>query len=225
MLSSTIKTVGKFLVAALFLGGSSSAWSSHVSNSERLLDPSYYNFVHAPRIDFTDISLNYNRNANLFTGVSKSSSTFTLLDPNSVSRTFTGTFIVTASITPSGTLNRGGFAFVSNDPYFGFRNSFGNYGNVFSGDLTSVGWSASRNFLEFDTRNFKGWACDQGWCTDRDTERLWFTEVDGLPNTAWNTSWRDRSVNGTAVIPVPAAAWLLGSGLVGLLGIGRRKKA
>ena len=223
MVSSTIKTVGKFLVAVLFVGGSSSAWSSHVNNSERLLDPSYYNFVHSPRIDFTDISLNYNRDANLFTGISKSNSTFTLLDPNFVSRTFTGTFVVAASITQNGTLNRGGFTFFSNDPYFGFRNNYGNYGNVFSGELKSVGWSASRDFLEFGTGNFSGWACDQGWCTD--AERLWFTGVDGLPNTAWNTSWKDKSVNGTAVIPVPAAAWLLGSGLVGLLGIGRRKKA
>ena len=35
----------------------------------------------------------------------------------------------------------------------------------------------------------------------------------------------DLSVITTAVVPVPAAAWLFGSGLLGLVGVARRKKA
>ena len=35
----------------------------------------------------------------------------------------------------------------------------------------------------------------------------------------------ENQVNGAAVIPVPAAVWLFGSGLIGLIGIARRKKA
>ncbi len=33
------------------------------------------------------------------------------------------------------------------------------------------------------------------------------------------------AVSGTAPVPIPAAAWLLGSGVIGLAGIRRRKSA
>ena len=224
MISNVMKTVGKCLAAVLLLVGSSSAWSAY----ENLLNPSFYvgapfnGSGHTPRIDMTDITLNYNMGSELFMGSSKRSSTFTLYDPNSVAKTFTGYFALVASITPNGTLDEGVFGFFSNDSYFGFNNSFGNWGNVFSGKLTAVGASSSKNAIEFDTGKFSGWACAQGWCTQ--AERLWFTNVDGFPDSGWNKSWSDQHVNGTAVIPVPAAAWLFGSGLLGLIGISKRKK-
>lgn len=51
--------------------------------------------------------------------------------------------------------------------------------------------------------------------------------------TAWNQSfalqwnWKDddRPLVGAGVVPVPAAVWLFGSGLIGLIGIARRKRA
>ena len=227
MVSNVIKTVGKILAAALFLVASSNAWSAY----EKLLNPAYYTgspggsqfyTPKEPRIDMTNISLNYSKDWNLFTGSSKSSSTFTLYGPNLVAKTFTGLFALGASITSSGTLNGGVFSFLSNDPYFGFHNSYGNWGNVFSGQLTAVGASSSKDAIEFNTGKFSGWACAQGWCSKG--ERLWFTKVDGFPDSGWTKSWSDKNVNGTAVIPVPAAAWLFGSGLLGLVGIGKRKK-
>ena len=39
----------------------------------------------------------------------------------------------------------------------------------------------------------------------------------------WN--WRDDGRPLVGVVPVPAAAWLFGSGLLGLIGIARRKRA
>jgi hypothetical protein len=33
------------------------------------------------------------------------------------------------------------------------------------------------------------------------------------------------TIAGVSAVPLPAAVWLLGSGLLGLAGIGRRKKA
>ena len=223
MVSNVMKTVGRVCAAALFLVGSSNAWSAY----EKLLDPGYYRGTpfytpKEPRIDMTDISLNYNKDSKLLTGSSKSSSTFTLYNPSLVPKTFTGVFALGADITSNGTFNGGKFGFFSNDPYFGFHNNYGNWGNVFSGELTALGASSSKDVIEFATGGFSGWACDQGWCTK--SERLWFTKVDGFPDAGWNKSWSDKHVNGTAVIPVPAAAWLLGSGLLGLVGVAKRKK-
>jgi hypothetical protein len=41
-------------------------------------------------------------------------------------------------------------------------------------------------------------------------------------NWEWDNS--DRPLVGVSAIPVPAAAWLFGSGLLGLIGVARRKK-
>ena len=42
-------------------------------------------------------------------------------------------------------------------------------------------------------------------------------------NSAGNVIVFVDDVSVTAVVPVPAAVWLLGSGLIGLTGMGRRK--
>ena len=39
-----------------------------------------------------------------------------------------------------------------------------------------------------------------------------------------NTANAQLSLTGTGVVPVPAAVWLFGSGLLGLVGMARRKK-
>ena len=49
-------------------------------------------------------------------------------------------------------------------------------------------------------------------------------ETEGYDiNWEWDAS--DRPLVGVSAIPVPAAAWLFGSGLLGLIGIARRKQA
>ena len=226
MVINVMKTVGKVLAGMLFLVGSSNAWSAY----DKLLDPAYYtgspggSAFHTPkepRIDMTNISLEYNKKDKEFEAESKSSSTLTLYSPSLVPKTFKGVFELEAKISSNGTFSGGDFSFFSNDPYFGFGGN--KSGNVFSGKLTALGASSSKDVIEFATGNFSGWACDQGWCTN--AERLWFTKVDGFPNGGWTKSWSDKNVNGTAVIPVPAAAWLLGSGLLGLVGVAKRKKA
>lgn len=238
MEKNAIKNAVRLLSTAIFLVVSSAVWSATIIK-ENPLDPDYYDADHAPKIEMTGISLKYKvgkhdddddedddyrhhgrEKAGEFTGKSKGSSTFTLYDPQLNATRFKGSFFVEASITSTGELLGGDFTFRSNDPLFGFGHN--KWGNVFSGELTDLGWSASGDLVEFATGNFSGWACDRGWCTE--AERLWFN-TDGFPNSAWTKNWQDKNASGTAVIPVPAAIWLLGSGLMGIIGLAKRKKS
>ena len=47
-----------------------------------------------------------------------------------------------------------------------------------------------------------------------------FTPPSGLPTVLTGSGF----VTGTPAVPVPAAVWLFGSGLIGLIGVARRKK-
>lgn len=61
---------------------------------------------------------------------------------------------------------------------------------------------------------------------------LVFDDIDPVTNTGTGTMVADAGILGTASgtftyvneVPVPAAAWLFGSALVGLAGVGRRRK-
>ncbi len=217
------------LLAASLLVVSSSAWSATIAESP--LDPNYY--THAPffpRIDMTHLALEYEKDSaklgGQFEGQSEASSTFMLYKPDHSAQSFKGKFEVNALIDASGKLqgNANSFSILSDDASFGFgkdKNGTNTWGNLFSGKLTDVGWSAAGNRLEFATAAFSGKACDLGWCSQ--AERLFFN-VDGFPTSGWTKSWENNSVAGTAVIPVPAAVWLLGSGLIGLFGASKRKK-
>ena len=56
--------------------------------------------------------------------------------------------------------------------------------------------------------------------------KFYFDSVDGIGNDTAGVRIDNFSVGTTpAVIPVPAAVWLFGSGLIGLIGAARRKKA
>lgn len=215
---NVIKKAVSFLAASLFLVVSTTTWSAVVTESP--LGASYYTGNLLPKIDMTNIYLNYNKDFKLFTGFSQGSSSFKLTDPSGVPTSFKGIFALGAIVNNAGDLGRGGFTFLSNDPRFHFSGR-GGWGNVFSGQLTDLGWSVSGDLVEFATGKFSGWACEQGWCTD--AERLWF-KTDDFPKTAWTKNWKDINASGTAVIPVPAAIWLLGSGLVGMIGFAKRKK-
>lgn len=228
-----LKNAVSMIATVLLLVISNTTWSAVVKESP--LDPAYYDADHAPKIEMTGISLKYRvgkhdddddddrhprrEKAGEFSAESKRKATFTLYDPNLDATRFKGVFYLEASITTTGELLAGDFTFRSNDPMFGFGGK--KWGNVFSGQLTDLGWSASGDLVEFATGSFSGWACDQGWCTE--AERLWFN-TDGFPNSIWTKNWQDKNVSGTAVIPVPASIWLLGSGLIGMIGFSRRKK-
>ena len=69
---------------------------------------------------------------------------------------------------------------------------------------------------EFESRNPDEW----DWCR---VDCLPFGVKVMLPEDV--ATYADFTVSGTSPIPVPAAVWLFGSGLLGLIGISRRKKS
>lgn len=225
MSNTCIKQLVIFLVFAL--GLPAPAWSALFTlPQENTLDPSYYNFTHMPRIDMANVDLAFKAGGNLdgkFIATSSGATTLTLISPNGSSTGFSGSFRLKAKIAADGTFRSGSFAFSSSDSMFGFG---GDTGIVFGGSLTGFGWSAAHGFLEFSTGSFSGWVCDQGWCTRG--ERLWFNTLDGTLGLVTNNSnhlstWSAKA-NGTAVIPTPGAAWLFGSGLLGLFGASRKAR-
>jgi hypothetical protein len=110
-------------------------------------------------------------------------------------------------------------------------------GTLFSAELSNAAWNSST--IGFSTTDFGGWAAQFG--TD---ESLYFTDFNrrGASTTALTfpgfgsgfCSVKNPAIGCTAkgvwqadaraltTVPVPAAVWLLGSGLIGLMSIGRR---
>ncbi len=184
-----------------------------------------------------------------FFAVSTPSTTLTLMGPGYDGVTFAGSFVVDAFISPKGSLKEGTFGFYSQDAMFSsgpaanYNCNKGGQGCtsgylVYGGDLKYFGWSenydlstsgysiwdnANAGMLEFRVTNQSGWAWDI-WGSGFD-ENIIMNIAEGLNLNGTNavTSW-SGTADGIAVVPVPAAVWLLGSGLVGLFGISKRKR-
>lgn len=217
------------------------SWASSGSlSSENPLGNDYYLVEQAPRIDFNDSYMLYkpgrrDKPGKMVAGTIGSA--FTLITPTNEAIEYSGIFSLSAKISKSGELLKGNFSFRSSDEMFGFGtkevcwwkncSDVPVYGNVFSGVLTDIGWSSTTGILEFASSQFSGWACDVlQKCTDQ--ERLWFnlggdSLADLTDAISDNKFWLGKA-DGTAVIPVPAAVWLFGSGLIALLGFCRRRK-
>ena len=100
----------------------------------------------------------------------------------------------------------------------------------------TVNWAGGNIDMSGDTANFAG---DSGIanvtcgvdCAVGDTYALNYSAH--TPKDGGGTSFKgvlynlhlEGTVNSPAAVPVPAAVWLFGSGLVGLVGVARRKKS
>lgn len=152
---------------------------------------------------------------------------------------FNGDIVIDARISSKGRLytNRSSFGIYSNDAMFDApvveygcnrkRTTCRSGKLVYGGDLTAFGWSASAGILEFEIGNLSGWALEQ-WEPGDQSLRVEHIMLN-VPQFDLNGVDRVRAFNsvattGFAVVPVPAAAWLFGSGLLGLAGVAMKKR-
>ena len=196
-------------------------------------------------VDFTDIDITY-KNGKTRRGITADTEFFAestdisqfFLDSVSDGydmQGFNGYLVIDANLSSKGTLRSGGtFGIYSNDSLFdGYSTDYNcnkqgkncSTGNlVFGGDLSAFGWSGSQGILEFEIINMTGWAHD-AWAPDSTTEHIMLNTAAFDLNGVSSVKAFNATADGFAVVPVPAAVWLFGSGLLGLVGIARRKRA
>jgi hypothetical protein len=80
----------------------------------------------------------------------------------------------------------------------------------------------------WNTTTIGGAACTLG-CNPSGTLPLSADSIGGSPMPfgpfpGWNANFDIKTITITAPVPVPAAVWLFGSGLVGLVGVARRRR-
>lgn len=94
---------------------------------------------------------------------------------------------------------------------------------LFTAEINDLFWTTgSGGIIEFvmDGASTQGAVCDLGFCSFAD-EVLQFTMNNF--NGDWGNEFY-KTARGVATVPIPAAAWLFGSALIGLFGAKRRKK-
>jgi hypothetical protein len=110
-----------------------------------------------------------------------------------------------------------------------FHTTLGNLSNYStSGVADQPGWGLTNTGEFSNIQAFRYWSAT-GYAPS--TSNAWlFGFYAGVQDyttkaTNYNHSWAVHAGDvGTAVVPVPAAAWLFGSGLLGLVGLGRRRR-
>ena len=209
-----------FALLTLFIAAPAQVWSAPAEN---LMSTSYYKnnpFRDSAFFFINDAKVSFNKNSYSFTASSKD---VTLFDPNhNLVPLKNEYFSMQATTNSSGSSATGSFVFGSSGGGGGY--GLGS-GVLFQGSITDVGWSNSFGFLEFAISNFSGKLCDLGWCSTG--ERLWFHTSGKLGIVDKNGKYQSfsKTMDGIAIVPVPAAVWLFGSGLLVLVGVVKRKAA
>ena len=97
--------------------------------------------------------------------------------------------------------------------YWGIRSTPNENYNLFSNVMTAeYYWSSTENVFDADLA--WSFSAGNGFQTNQDIKAEYF----------WNYAWAVHTGD-VGVVPVPAAIWLFGSGLIGLLGLSRYKRA
>ena len=113
----------------------------------------------------------------------------------------------------------------------GYNCANGEIGNLFYNVLGNTGGSLISNTGPFSNVQSNYYWLASGWAADWDDGSLWkdtFSMGDGEMWEGTRTTnyyaWAVHSGD-VGAVPVPTAVWLFGSGLIGLVGFARRKKA
>lgn len=110
----------------------------------------------------------------------------------------------------------------------------GELGHLFYNELGGTAGSSLHDSTDPDLALFTNIGTDYYWLSGsydpNPEDRAWVLYIDSgsqeNENKLYSNSvWAVRSGDVGAVVPVPAAVWLFGSGLLGLLGIARKKKS
>ena len=134
-----------------------------------------------------------------------------------------GTYRVDGAVRSDGWPSQNGCTFTTCVLYDGSTVS----GGLLSGSLTDFGWSlntGSNGLIEFRFDNASGLIGGQGLGFNAGGMILTVSSstLTDFGTQALTTSWTGTGY-GDVFVPVPAAAWLFGSGLLALLGAARRK--
>lgn len=101
-----------------------------------------------------------------------------------------------------------------------------NAGGLLSGTLTQFGYSTntgSNGLIEFRFNNASGVIAGLGFNRGGMILTVSSTTLTNFGAQALTTNWTGTGFGDVFVIPLPAAVWLFGSGLLALLGVARRK--
>ena len=105
-----------------------------------------------------------------------------------------------------------------NQSCYGSLATFENYGrNVFSPVWNGTYWAYDQTYRA--GHGHAGVVTDQGGANMGLTSENYVTSIDHVSSTFGSLLVREASV-----VPIPASVWLFGSGLLGLVGIARRRK-
>lgn len=198
--------VARFVTAALFLGMSGLAQAA----------PLNLTLLPEPDISAAFIDVTYDATADSLTA---SGFALGLATGGSLQSIAGGTFDLVASVFDDGSLLGGTLSIGGTVAGLGF-----NSGTLLTGDLTAIGFNQANDPLEFLFS-----------VTGGDAAGLYSAGLGGiiLGNAGFGGNWTGNfssnpfaAVADVGVVPVPAAVWLFGTALVGLLGIGghRRKQ-
>jgi hypothetical protein len=98
------------------------------------------------------------------------------------------------------------------------------------GTVDMSGWNVAWNGIASIplTQTSASIACSTASCSDSSTYTLdgaFHVNGAGFTTVAYTVHLEGHVTGASAVVPVPAAAWLFGSGLMGLAGVARRRKS